>query len=622
MEEFISTFNRIVDISRESLDLTTSKEKEDISLIRKGMTMYICFTLLFVASFVSTVKSTAANEQVIINVDLLNVRSGAGLTSSVIAKVKKGQTYDVVEKKNDWIKIKLSGNSTGWVADWLVTQKKVATSSSTTLSVSSGSGTVESKATKLRFRSGPGTSFSVIGVFDKGKTATYLKKSGEWIKISYSGKQGWVSASYVKVTEANKNTKSPSTVKKTASVTASSLNVRKTPSTQGARVGSLKKNENVTVVKEQGNWTQIKTKSLQGWVHSNYLKASSTSSPSINKPATTSPSTSQTSGIVTATSLYVRNSGSLNGEVVGSVSKGTKVSIVEEKNDWYKISYSSNKTGWVAGWYISKTVEKNPSTPNITSKKQVKIIYDGTNIRSGSSTSYSIVKRANLGESFEIIEAVGDWYKINLGSNKKGYIAGWVVETSGVSSPVTKPGSEQHVKNKTIVIDPGHGGQDSGAVGGRGTLEKNLTLTTANLVYDKLKSAGANVFLTRSNDTYISLNSRVSTSHYRNAEAFISLHYDSTTDRSASGTTTYYYNALKDAPLASKMNSELVKQAKLKNRGTKFGNFHVLRENNVPAVLLELGFLSNRTEELTLNSPSYQEGASQGIFNGLAQYFK
>ncbi|OAS84966.1 MULTISPECIES: SH3 domain-containing protein [Metabacillus] len=587
-------------------------------MIRKGMTMYICFTLLFIASFVSPIKSTAASEQVTINVDLLNVRSGAALTSSVLAKVKKGQTFDVVEKKNDWIKIKLSSNSTGWVAAWLVTKKANSTSSSS--SVSSGNGTVESKATGLRFRSGPGTSFGVIGVFEKGKTATYLDKSGEWIKISYSGKQGWVAASYVK-TNGNSNKATPSKVKKTASITATSLNVRKTPSTKGTRVGSLRKNASVTIIQEQGGWAQIETNAIKGWVHSDYLKLSSSGS-STETPSTTSPSTTvKASGTVTATSLNVRNNGSLNGKVVGTVTKGMKVSITEEKNDWYKITFSSNKTGWIAGWYISKTIDKTSSSPSTTNKKHVKIIYNGTNIRSGASTSKSIVKRASLGESYEIIETVGDWYKINLGSTI-GYIAGWVVETSGVSSPVTKPGSEQYVKNKTIVIDPGHGGQDSGAVGTRGTLEKNLTLTTAKLVYDKLKSAGANVFLTRSNDTYISLNSRVRTSHYRNAKAFISLHYDSTTDRSANGTTAYYYSSLKDAQLASKLNSQLVKQSNLRNRGIKYGNFHVLRENNVPSTLLELGFLSNRTEELTVNTSSYQERVSQGIYNGLAQYFK
>lgn len=587
-------------------------------MIRKGMTMYICFTLLFIASFVSPIKSTAASEQVTINVDLLNVRSRAALTSSVIAKVKKSQTFDVVEKKNDWIKIKLSSNSSGWVAAWLVTKKANSTSSSS--SVSSGNGTVESKATGLRFRSGPGTSFGVIGVFEKGKTATYLDKSGEWIKISYSGKQGWVAASYVK-TNGNTNIATPSKVKKTASITATSLNVRKTPSTMGTRVGSLKKNASVTIFQEQGEWAQIETNAIKGWVHSEYLKLSSSGS-STETPSTSSPSTTvKASGTVTATSLYVRNNGSLNSKVVGTVTKGMKVSITEEKNDWYKITFSSNKTGWVAGWYISKTIDKTSSS-STTNKKHAKIIYNGTNIRSGASTSKSIVKRASLGESYEIIETVGDWYKINLGSNTTGYIAGWVVETSGVSSPVTKPGSEQYVKNKTIVIDPGHGGQDSGAVGTRGTLEKNLTLTTAKLIYDKLKSAGANVFLTRSNDTYISLNSRVRTSHYRNAKAFISLHYDSTTDRSATGTTAYYYSSLKDAQLASKLNSELVKQSNLRNRGIKYGNFHVLRENNVPATLLELGFLSNRTEELTVNTSSYQERVSQGIYNGLAQYFK
>ncbi len=426
--------------------------------------MYICFTLLFIASFANTVTLTAANEQVTINVDHVNVRNGAGLTSSIIAKVKKGQTFDVVEKKNDWIKIELSRNETGWVASWLVKEKSSSKSSNSSVS----NGNVISKATSLRIRSGPGTSFSVIGVFDKGKTAQYLEKSGRWIKISYSG-----------------------------------------------------------------------------------------------------------------------------------------------------------KSGWVAGWYISKTTNTSAATVNpSTNNKHVKIIYNGTNIRSGASTGHSIVKRANAGETYTLLDTVGNWYKINLENDKIGYIAGWVVETSGINSPVTKPGSGKYVKNKTIVIDPGHGGQDSGAVGTRGTLEKNMTLVTAKLVYNKLRSAGANVFLTRTNDTYISLQSRVSTSHYRNADAFISLHYDSTSDRSASGTTTYYYNSLKDSPLAARLNSSIAQQSNLKDRGLKFGNFHVLRENKAAAALVELGFLSNRTEELTINTSNYQERISQGIFNGLALYFK
>ena len=589
------------------------------------MTISICLTLVLLTFFAHLSPSIAkAADQVTINVDSLNVRNGAGLTHSVIATVKKGQTYDVVEKKNDWIRIKLSANSSGWVANWLVTQKKAATNSSTPAVSTTNGSVVESTATGLRFRSGPGTSFGVIGVFEKGKTATYLGKSGEWIKISYSGKTGWVSSGYVKIKNSSSSQGSASTSSgKTATVTASSLNVRKTASTSGRLVGSLKKNATVTIVKQSGKWVQIQTKTISGWVHSDYLKISSTtSSKSENSTSPTQSSSSKVSGTVTATSLNVRNNGSLSGSVVGSVTKGTKVTILEEKNDWYKISFGSNKSGWVAGWYIAKSSAPATNTNTGSSSKQVKIIYNGTNIRSGTSTSHSIIKRANLGETYGIIEKVGDWFKINIGNNKTGYIAGWVVEATGVSTPVTKPGVSQYIKNKTIVIDPGHGGRDSGAVGVSGSLEKNLTLSTAKLLYDKLKSAGANVYMTRSNDTYISLNSRVSTSHYRNAKAFISIHFDSISDRSVSGTTTYYYNSLKDGPLAKDMNSELVKQTRLRDRGKKFGNFHVLRENKVPAVLLELGFISNRTEELTVATTSYQERASQGIFNGLAQYFK
>ncbi|WP_156177855.1 SH3 domain-containing protein [Bacillus sp. SA1-12] len=588
-------------------------------MLHKYCTMYICFTLLFISSFASTVTLTAANEQVTINVDLVNVRSGAGLTSSIIAKVKKGQTFDVVEKKKDWIKIKVSRNVTGWVASWLVKEKSSMTTSP---SVSNENGNVVSNATSLRIRSGPGTSFNVIGVFEKGKTAQYVEKSGEWIKISYSGKLGWVASSFGNITKTAVNKNLSSSSKKTATVTASSLNIRSKPSTTGTLIGSIKQSDIVTIVTEHGNWTQIQIDGVKGWVHSNYL--SSNSSPSSSKDASSiTKSGSSVSGTVTATTLYARNINSLSGKIIGTVSKGMKVSIIKEENDWYQIKFDSNQTGWVAGWYISKTSNTSGTAANPSpNNKQVKIIYNGTNIRSGTSTSHSIVKRANVGETYAILDTVGNWYKINLGNNKVGYIAGWVVETNGVNSPVTKPGSRQYVKNKTIVIDPGHGGQDSGAVGIRGTLEKNITFVTAKLVYNKLKSAGANVILTRSNDTYISLNSRVSTSHYRNAEAFISIHYDSTSDRSASGTTIYYYNSLKDAPLASSLNSGIAQQSNLKDRGLKFGNFHVLRENKAPAALLELGFLSNRTEELTINTSSYQERISQGIFNGLALYFK
>src|SRR5690606_14702897 len=92
----------------------------------------------------------------------------------------------------------------------------------------------------------------------------------------------------------------------------------------------------------------------------------------------------------------------------------------------------------------------------------------------------------------------------------------------------------------TIVLDPGHGGNDGGTVGVRETKEKDLTLKTSEILSHHLRSAGAEVLLTRQSDVYVDLRSRVSTGHQVAADAFISLHYDATDDNSVSGFTSYY----------------------------------------------------------------------------------
>lgn len=141
------------------------------------------------------------------------------------------------------------------------------------------------------------------------------------------------------------------------------------------------------------------------------------------------------------------------------------------------------------------------------------------------------------------------------------------------------------------------------------------------LAYDKLKAAGAKVFLTRTNDTYVSLSSRVSTAVYKHADAFVSLHYDSSLDRSTRGMTGYYYHA-DQKQLAESLYSGVIFDTKLENRGVRVGDYYVIRENSQPAVLIELGYLSNPEEEMILDSVGYQENAATGIYDGLAHYFK
>ena len=116
------------------------------------------------------------------------------------------------------------------------------------------------------------------------------------------------------------------------------------------------------------------------------------------------------------------------------------------------------------------------------------------------------------------------------------------------------------------------------------------------MLASKLCSSGANVILTRNMDTFVSLKKRVSISHQYDADAFISVHYDASIDSSISGFTTYYTNGFQKE-LAVAVNDGLKSTISLRNRGAQPSNYFVLRENRQNAILLELGFLSNASEE-------------------------
>ena len=160
-----------------------------------------------------------------------------------------------------------------------------------------------------------------------------------------------------------------------------------------------------------------------------------------------------------------------------------------------------------------------------------------------------------------------------------------------------KPNNQEPLKGKTIVLDPGHGGNDGGTTSIAGTHEKTLTLSIAKVVEQKLKNTGANVIMTRTDDTYISLQQRTNLSNQNHADAFISLHYNWSNDPSVHGLTDFYYQKSKDDPLAANILNEVAKQRGLNNDGTRFDDLDVLRNNSQPSTLIELGFLSNKQDD-------------------------
>lgn len=175
-----------------------------------------------------------------------------------------------------------------------------------------------------------------------------------------------------------------------------------------------------------------------------------------------------------------------------------------------------------------------------------------------------------------------------------------------------------------IVVDAGHGGVDPGAIG-NGLIEEDVVLDVAKRVKPKLESLGAIVVMTRESDVYPSLAQRVDLANSQNANAFISVHANSSTSSSANGTETYWnslYFGEESKALASSIQQQLVNNMGTYNRGVKEGPFYVIKNTTMPSVLVELAFISNSSDAKKLGDPAYRERAAEAIYQGVVNYYK
>lgn len=176
-----------------------------------------------------------------------------------------------------------------------------------------------------------------------------------------------------------------------------------------------------------------------------------------------------------------------------------------------------------------------------------------------------------------------------------------------------------------VVIDPGHGGTDPGAVGPHGVQEKDITLAIALLVADILSPA-VEVKLTRTDDTVPGdeqneLAVRAQIANDWGADCFVSIHCNSAAVPQAHGTETYFYiGSSSGKKLAAAIQQGLLGALGLTDRGVKEANFAVLRRNTCPAALVELAFISNSTEEGYLNMPGFQTDAAIAVAKGIVDF--
>lgn len=178
-----------------------------------------------------------------------------------------------------------------------------------------------------------------------------------------------------------------------------------------------------------------------------------------------------------------------------------------------------------------------------------------------------------------------------------------------------------------IFIDPGHGGPDPGAVG-NGVTEEFVNLNVSLELARLLRDAGFDVriYRTTSDENVLEnknadLRNRAQTANDWGADYFISIHTNSSTNPAAQGVEAYVYRlGTTSERLADSIVDSVSENLGSQNRGVMQANFAVLRRTNMPAVLVELGYLTNATEALNLNSPAWQRAVAAAIFEGIVDY--
>ena len=227
----------------------------------------------------------------------------------------------------------------------------------------------------------------------------------------------------------------------------------------------------------------------------------------------------------------------------------------------------------------------------------------------------------------------------------------------------------KYIKNKVIVIDPGHGGKDSGAVGPHRRWEKNVVLKISKYLYSELRKNGFKVYITRNKDKFITLRNRTRLANRKKADMFISIHANSVPKskaKSVTGIETYFLSSARserakrvaaienradmnkisgyssknvvlsvlnraNQTAAQKMANDIQREvldtlkkqygSKIVDKGVREGPFWVLVGAQMPSILIEVGYISNPGESRRISSSAYQKRMAHGIYLGIIAYF-
>lgn len=443
--------------------MSTSTIKGSYRIISILTIMMMFLTVFAFMPMTDIGKTYAAGETAKVTTNVLNVRSGAGTSYSKIGSLKKGDAFTVTGSAKDksgvkWYKFKYSSNKTGYVSSKFVDIKLP-----TVTNVSNLKGTVNVSSGTLNVRSGPGSGYSKLGSLAKGNTFVITGKAKDssgkwWYRLTFSGKNGYVSSSYVKTTSTASAVTSVTNTKGTVNTKSDPLTIRSGPGSNYSSLGTLAKGKTFTITGKAKDssgvwWYQFKFNGKTAYASSKYVITKSTTASS------SSSSTNNSTGSSTSTETNVNLMGTVNTangpltvrsgpgssySSLGTLKKGTTFVITSKSKDssgkyWYKFDYG-DAVGYVSSSYVvTSNASSSSSAEAVTFKVGTTTAESGVNVRTGAGTSYSILTVLSKGSVVTVTgSAKADngkvWYKYNYSSSKSGYICSDYLSVKTITS--------------------------------------------------------------------------------------------------------------------------------------------------------------------------------------------
>ncbi|GMA70694.1 putative cell wall amidase lytH [Leuconostoc litchii] len=252
---------------------------------------------------------------------------------------------------------------------------------------------------------------------------------------------------------------------------------------------------------------------------------------------------------------------------------------------------------------------------SLISKEEIVTHPNNVQFRSGPGRQYKSLATLKSGTRLIVVKKAHGWWQVRRSDNEKiGWVASWVANSTTLKVATA-------ISEATIVLDPGHGGSDTGALSSNNKyMEKTYTLRTAKHVRAALKPTGARIIMTRDSDHIVPLLKIPIPGEKNKADAQISFHFDSSAEGTkATGISQYYYH--KNSKSLAETISSSLNNMPLNNRGVDTAPYIAIKNTTQPAILLENGFINNNADLKYIRKASYQKKIAENLVVALKKYF-